>query len=623
MRPWNLDEQARSKERCVPQLVFRQSELNPRGTAVAACNESITYAELEERANQTAAALRSLGVARNDLVAICLPRSVAQVVSALGVLKTGAAYIPVDPAYPPERISWMLNDAKPKVMLTRKRISEQFPAGSWHTLNVDTDWKQITSNSSHFAHNTAGPDDLAYVIYTSGSTGRPKGVEITHGNLLNLVLWHQQAFEVEAADRATLLASPAFDAAVWELWPYLTAGASVYLPADNIRNDPESIRDFLVAQGITISFVATPLAESMIELPWPMETRLRVLLTGADMLHRHPPPGLPFQLVNNYGPTECTVVTTSGVVRPGGSQDGCPSIGRPISNVQVYLLDEQREEVSIGTPGEIYIGGAGVARGYLNAPELTAANFVTHPAASETGGRLYRTGDLARYLPDGEIAFLGRIDEQIKIRGFRIEPNEIIAALAENPHIHASYVMAREDGDHEKHLTAYVVAKPGACLTDKELREQLASRLPRHMIPEVFVGIDSLPLNASGKIDRSALPVPDDSNSLHLDNYVAPRTPFEERIATILAPLLGLGRVSVEENFFLLGGHSLLGTQLIARMRQTFGVDLSLRTLFDCPTVAALSNEIERLVYARLEAMSEEEADQFLQELNEQPPESV
>jgi amino acid adenylation domain-containing protein len=611
LRRWNTTRQKYPQTRSVPELVSVQAELGRDRVALCACNETLTYGDLETRSNQVAGFLRSLGVDRNALVGVCVPRSAALAVAALGVLKAGAAYVPLDPAYPSERIDWMLEDARPTVLLTRRRIGEQLARGSWKTIHLDADWKQISSQAPETASCVAGLKELAYVIYTSGSTGRPKGVQVRHDSLLNLVFWHQRTFEVGARDRATQLASPGFDAAVWELWPYLTAGASVYLPADAIRNDPEALRDFIVNQGITISFAPTPLAERMINLPWPAETSLRVLLTGADTLHTYPPANLPFKLVNNYGPTECTVVATSGAVGSKGSHEGCPSIGRPISNVQIYLLDERQHEVAIGSVGEIYIGGAGVAQGYLNSPELSAAKFIVNPFKGESTELLYRTGDLARYLPNGEISFLGRVDEQIKIRGFRIEPSEIIRVLADHPTIQASYVMAREQGPDEKQLVAYIVLKPGQHPMDKELREFLGRQLPQHMVPDVFVRIDALPLNGSGKIDRAALPEPGEL-SRAVDDYIAPRTPVEKQVTEIVAPLLGIEMVSVEENFFLLGGHSLLGTQLIARIRQVFGVELSLRSLFECSTVATLSGEIERLLYLRLQAMSDEEAEQFL-----------
>lgn len=601
-----------ARDKCVPTLVAAQAAATPNRLALATDKELMTYSELDARSNQLARHLRSLGVRPNVLVALYLPCSTALVVGALGVLKAGGAYVPLDPEYPPERIVGMLNDAQPAVVLTQHCLVDQLSPGKWQTLELDCEMPRVGCHSAEPIEPDVNCESLAYVIYTSGSTGRPKGVQIAHDNLLNLVSWHQTAFEVTPADRASQLASPGFDAAVWELWPYLSAGASVHFPDEAIRSEPESLRYWLVSKGITIAFVPTPLAERMISLEWPRETALRLLLTGADTLRSYPPSGLPFTLVNNYGPTECTVVATSGPVHPNGNRDMLPSIGRPISNVQVYILDEQLQRAPVGVVGEIYIGGAGVGQGYLNAPELTAARFIASPFGSKPNGRLYKTGDLGCYLPDGQIAFRGRVDDQIKIRGYRVEPNEIIATLAKHPAVAASAVIAREETPGDKQLIAYVVPTAGSTLTNKLLREFLSGQLPEYMIPAVFVRIDSLPLNASGKLNRAALPKPDESNSLHDESYVAPRTAIERRIAEILAPLLGLDKVSVEDNFFMLGGHSLLGTQMIARTHEVFGVKLSLRSLFDSPTIAALATEVERLLYVRLDAMSEEEAEQFL-----------
>lgn len=600
---------------CVPALVSAQAAVTPNAAAVVRRGEVVTYAKLEARSNEVAHQLRAVGVGPEVLVGLCLPRSTELVVGALGVLKAGGAYLPLDPEDPPDRIAWMLNDAKPAVVVTTTCLAERIPAGPWQTLEID---RRVRGIAAHIAEQLEcmAPESLAYVIYTSGSTGRPKGVEITHGSLLNLVLWHQTAFEVKPSDRASQLASPGFDAAVWELWPYLTVGASVHFVENEIRGDPEALRYWLLSQSITISFVPTPMTERIITLEWPRETPLRILLTGADALRKYPPPNLPFTLINNYGPTECTVVASSGPVLPNGHCDVLPSIGRPISNVQIHILNEQGEPVPVSTPGEIYIGGAGVARGYRNAPELTMAKFVGSPFDTKPGRhRLYRTGDLGCYLPDGQIAFRGRMDEQIKIRGYRVEPNEIITALAQHPAVQASAVMAREHSGGDKQLIAYIVPTAESTLTDGALREFLSSQLPDYMVPAVFVRMDSLPLNGSGKIDRAALPPPDESNSLREEIYVAPRRPVEQRLADIVAPLLGIEKVSVEDNFFMLGGHSLLGTQLIARTREVFGIELSLRTLFESPTIAGLAQEVERLLYARLEAMTEQEAELLLKRI--------
>jgi len=390
------------------------------------------------------------------------------------------------------------------------------------------------------------------------------------------------------------------------VWPYLTAGASLHLPDEVARISPELLRDWLVTNQITISFLPTALAERVMTLKWPTNTALRILLTGGDTLHRYPTGNLPFALVNNYGPTECTVVATSGRVQTGAG--GLPTIGRPIDNTRVYILDENLQRVPTGASGELCVGGVGLARGYLNRPELTAKQFVPDPFAAQPGARLYRTGDRARYLGDGEIAYLGRIDEQIKILGHRIEPNEIEAMLDRYPAIASSVVVARGAACDEKRLAAYLVMSNGTTPAAADLRGFLRSELPDYMMPSVFVKLPAMPLTANGKVDRAALPEPNAENTLRDEEFIRPRTPIEQRVATTLCSLLNLSEVSVNDNFFLLGGHSLLGTQLIVKIRSTFGVDLALRTLFDAPTIAELAAEIEQQIVAKVESMSEAEA---------------
>ncbi len=513
------------------------------------------------------------------MVALCLERSPEMVVAALAVFKAGGAYLPLDPAAPAERLETMLRDADVSALVTRTgntktSLNGRPASGAFPEVNLDGDAAEIAKCPESAPTVTVAPENLAYVIYTSGSTGQPKGVEVTHGNLCNLLNWHLRAFEVTAQDRASHQAALGFDAAVWEVWPYLAAGASVHFPEDGVRNHPAALRDWIVAQRITITFLATPLAESMLLLDWPREVDLRILLTGADTLHRRPSARLPFVLVNNYGPTECTVVATSGVVAPAESNTRPPSIGRAIDHTQVYILDDRMKPVTAGNAGELYIGGASVARGYRGRPDLTAEKFVGNPAcsdsssssASATEDRLYRTGDLVRELPNGEIEFLGRIDEQIKIRGYRIEPSEIVSALDASPDIDASAVMARENGAGEKQLVAYVVLADGVAATAGGLQELLRRQLPDYMIPSTFVRIESLPVTSNGKVDWSALPLPLNGNVLADDSYVAPRNIVEEKLAGIIAPLLHVERVGVHDNFFFRGGHSLLGTQLITRI---------------------------------------------------------
>ena len=600
-------------------LVGERAKAAPRLLALSDGSAQMTYDELEQRSNRLARYLRTQGVGRNDLVGLCVGRSALMAVGALAVLKAGGAYLPIDPANPTERIHFMLGDAQPRILLATKDTMAHLPSSaSREVIFLDRESPEIARQSSEPVEDSGTLDDLAYVIYTSGSTGQPKGVQITHRGLLNLIEWHQRAFSVTSADRATQMASPGFDAAVWELWPYLAAGASIFSPDESTRNNPEFLRDWMLAHQITISFVATPLAESLLSLEWPSNAALRILLTGADTLYRRPRPGMPFVLVNNYGPTECTVVATSGVVSANPDHNGLPPIGRPIANTQVYILDAEMHEVPAGTAGELWIGGAGLARGYLNRPDLTAEKFVRNPFSRDPDDRLYRTGDRGFYLPDGQIRFVGRLDDQVKIRGFRIETSEIVNLLSRHPALTACAVVAREDVGHPKRLVAYVVPAADAQLSSSDLRKFLSQSLPEFMMPALFVGMRALPLSESGKVNRSLLPAPDDFNIVRDQAYVAPRTATEERVAEILAPLLGLTAVGVEDNFFMLGGNSLLGTQVIARLREAFGVEVSLLSLFDHPTVAGLAVEVEQLIGAKLCALSDDEVERLLAENSEE-----
>ncbi len=588
-------------------MVAAQAGARPDAMALVCGGETITYADLDRRANQLANNLVALGVKAETVVALCLDRSAESVICALATIKAGGAYLPLDPKYPIERLRFMLNDARPRVLITRENLAAQLGGDSWEVVTIDRG-ANFDSCSDSAPRVDLDKHQLAYVIYTSGSTGEPKGVEITHESLMNLVTWHQREFGVTSQDRASHLASVGFDASVWEVWPYLAAGATLYLPDDETRLSPALLRDWIVENQITISFLPTALAERLMMLDWPARTALRFLLTGADTLHRYPKTNQPFIFVNNYGPTECTVVTTSGQVNPASMDDGLPTIGRPIANAVVHILDDNLQAVPVGEAGELYVGGIGLARGYRNRPDLTAEKFIPDPFRLNADARLYRSGDKARQLANGEIAYLGRVDDQIKIRGYRIEPSEIEAAINRHPAIAASVVVAHGANCSEKRLTAYLVMHDGTTPSALELREFLSSSLPDYMLPSVFVKILALPLTNNGKVDRSALPEPTIENILRDEDFVAPRSPIEQRLSPIVCSLLNLERVSVSDNFFLLGGHSLLGTQLIVKIRSAFGVDLALRTLFEAPTIAELSSEIERLIVARVESMTEEEA---------------
>ena len=605
---WNATARDYSRDACIHQLVAMQAVTTPQAVALVAGDQVLSYMEFNRRANQLAHYLQALGVGPNVLVGCCLERSLDLVVTLLGILKAGGAYVPLDPTYPPERLIFMLEDAQVPVLVTRQHLAAHLPTRGIRTFCLDADATVLVQQSEADPTAAVTVDDLVYVIYTSGSTGRPKGVQITHKSLLNLLFWHQRAFAVTSSDRATQVTSPAFDATGWEVWPYLITGASVYFPDEDTRVSPFLLRDWLVSHGITITFLPTTLAESVMALEWPSSISLRLLLTGADKLHHYPSPRLPFTVINNYGPTETTVVATSGRVHPTAHPDGPPSIGRPIANTQIHILDEHLQQVPIGEPGELYIGGAGVGRGYLNRPELTADRFIPDPFSQKPGARLYKTGDLARFLLDGQIAFMGRTDHQIKIRGYRIEPDEIVSVLNSHPAVQTSLVVAREDTPDEKRLVAYIVLVRGAQVTASSLRETLAAFLPDYMIPSAFVQLEALPLTANGKVDRPALHTPDATNTIGDQAVTEPDTFIEQKLAQIVAPLLGLEEVGVGENFFMLGGHSLLGAQLVVQVSETFGVQLALRQLFEAPSIRQLATEIESLILAKVEAMSDEEA---------------
>lgn len=608
---WNRTEIVYPTHHCVHQLFEEQARRTPDAVAVAVGEKQLTYHELNARANQLARYLKGFGIIPNKVVGICVERSLDMIIGLLGILKAGGAYLPLDPGYPKERLAFMLNDAGVEVLLTHERLCHGLLKPSLKVFCLDSGWPGLAEVSRDNLKNEVCAEDLAYLIYTSGSTGTPKGVKLTHGGLLNLVFWHRRNYQVRPSDRATQLAGVGFDASVWELWPYLSSGASIHMPDEETRLLPGKLRDWLVEHKITLSFVPTPLAEAMVALPWPSDVALRAMLTGGDRLTRRPPASLPFSLVNHYGPTENTVVTTCAIA--GNELEGAksPPIGRPIDNTQVYILDSHLQPVPVGVQGELHIGGLNLARGYHNRPELEAEKFITNPFSTDPEARLYKTGDLASYSPDGMIHFLGRNDSQIKIRGFRIELGEIESVLAEHPGIAAVTVITRDDSAEDKHLVAYVVLKI-ADLTSNKLREFLKQKLPDYMVPSRFVALDSLPLTSNGKVDRVNLPAPDRANALEDQDSIAPLTTIEATIAGILGSLLKLDNVEREANFFDLGGHSLLGTQLIARIRNSFGIDLPLRSIFDSPTVASLSAEIEQILVAEVEAMSEEEVQHSL-----------
>ncbi len=580
----------------VHEQIARVAAAAPNSLAVRDEKTQLTFAELNQRANRLARHLQGLGVRAEIPVGLYFERSTDFVIAALAVLKAGGVYVPLDAAYPPGRIDAILRDAAAPVLLSHKWMSASLAGGPWKTVDLDIDAAAIADHPADSFNVPVSGQQLAYIAYTSGSTGKPKGVEVTHANLQHLVEWHQRAFSVSANDRASQIAGLAFDAAVWEMWCHLSAGASLHLIDDVSRRSPVGLKDWLVAHKITIAFVPTILAEHLITFDWPHNTALRILLTGADTLHRYPNAGLPFILINNYGPTECTVLVTSGPVVAGSMNGQIPTIGRPIDDMDVLVMDGQLNCMAPGGEGEICVAGPQVARGYRNLPDMTAEKFVVEPV---TGRRIYRTGDRGRLLADGQVAFLGRIDDQIKIRGFRVEPDEIVAQLNTLPQIANSVVVARGESADDKSLVAYVTLAPGTTLTATAAREHLRSRIPDYMVPSCFVCLTSFPLTTTGKCDKQALPVPAPDNLLPESSAAKPEqqtqnTGTESRIAQLVTGLMGGRAIGRDDNFFLVGGHSMLAAQLVARVRETLAVSLNLRQLFEAPTIASLAIVVDR-----------------------------
>jgi len=587
------------KLRSIAARIAAHAAAAPNNIAVTDSQSHLTYADLDRRSSALAALLRQAGAAQDCCVGVLVERSSAFVIAALAIMKSGAAYLPIDASTPVDRIATILADAETIALLTSSSQARTLPPGVWHVIELDGADDVPAAAIEDFK---VDPSSLAYVIYTSGSTGQPKGVEITHASLCNLVEWHLSAFDVTTNDRASQVANFGFDAAGWEIWPYLAAGANVLIVDDVTRRSPETLRDWIVSEKITIGFVPTAIAEQLIRMNWPAESDLRVLLTGGDMLRNRPIPGLPFAVINNYGPTECTVVATSGLVAPEGDAEGTPSIGRPIPNALAFVLDDESRPVAPGQPGELCLGGAIVGRGYRNRRELTARQFVEYAPEGGQSLRVYRTGDRARLLENGEVAYLGRMDDQVKVRGYRIELGEIAAHLNRFPGVEASIAAVRDAGTSSAALVAYVVAARDAQLSATKLREFLTRSLPDYMIPALFVSIAQMPVTVNGKLDKAALPeatadklLNDASVNGVSNGVVAEANGMQRRISALVASILGRPSIDANENFFMLGGHSMLGVELVARIRDTFGVKLTLRQLFTAPTVAALSNEVARL----------------------------
>ncbi|MBZ4421421.1 non-ribosomal peptide synthetase, partial [Myxococcus sp. RHSTA-1-4] len=575
-------------------LFEAQARRTPEAVALEFEGSRLTYAQLDARANQLAWHLRSLGVGPESRVGVCLERSLELVIALLGTLKAGAAYVPLDPGYPQERLAFMLADSAPRVLLTQEHLLPRLPASSVPRLCLDSQWPLVSGQPTEAVHAHVTPRSLAYVIYTSGSTGRPKGAMNEHGAVCNRLHWMQKAYGLGHAD-AVLQKTPfSFDVSVWEfIWPLMT-GARLVMARPGGHQDPAYLGGLISSAGITTLHFVPSMLRAFLEEPGLGETCAsvrRIVCSGEALpaelarrcLERLPEAGLH----NLYGPTEAAVDVTAWQCRPGDARASVP-IGRPIANTRIHLLDAALRPVPVGVPGELFIAGVQVGRGYHARPELTAERFVPDPFSPEPGARMYRTGDLARWLPDGTVDYLGRLDFQVKVRGLRIELGEIEAALMARLSVKQAVVLAREDVPGQQRLVAYVVPGDGGAVDADELRQALLRALPEYMVPSAFVALQTLPLSANGKLDRKALPVPDAYGTEPSHEYVAPRDEREQALADIWAQVLGRPRVGIHDNFFELGGDSIISLQVIARARQA-GMRLTPHHVFQHRTVAELA----------------------------------
>jgi amino acid adenylation domain-containing protein len=574
---------------CLHHLLESQASHRPDHIAVVCGQASLSYGQLNQRANQLARCLRQeKGVQTGALVALCVRRSLDMVVAIAAILKAGGAYLPISPAYPRERIALLLSDSAAKLLITEKALRDQLPEAAGQTLYLD---ELGDSLRRHPTDNPAYPvaaTDLAYSIYTSGSTGRPKGVLVEHRGAYNTAAAHIDLCQLRPDDRVLQFAAFGFDTSILELVMTLGAGATLYLVPQDELQVGDALADLLIKHSITVVALLPSVTATLPERELPA---LRILISGGEIcptaLAERWSRGRTF--FNAYGPTEASICATLGRYAP---EDGDPAIGRPLPNTRAYILDAEQRPVAIGEPGELYLGGVGVARGYLNRPQLTAEHFLPDPFAPAPGGRMYRTGDRARFRPDGRIDFLGRLDDQVKIRGFRVEPGEVEAALSRQPGVKQCVVLARKDSPGERRLCAYVVPEPGADCTAARLRESLRGVLPDFMMPSAFVLLGELPLTVHGKVDRASLPPPGRARPALAREYVAPVDDIQRIVAATFASALDLDEVGIEDDFFELGGQSLLAAQAAERLARRLSIELPVRVLFQHRTVARLGEYV-------------------------------
>jgi amino acid adenylation domain-containing protein len=581
------------KEKRIDELFAEQANRTPEAVAVVFGDRQLSYGQLDRRANQLARYLRKLGVGPDVPVGLCVERSLEMVVGMLGILKAGGAYVPVDPDYPKERLIAILEDTGTPVLITQRSLLDRLPHGQQQVVCIDTDWQTIGLESANKLNAVATGDHLAYVIYTSGSTGKPKGVAVCHRSVNRLVL-NTNYIEIKPSDTLAQASTCSFDAATFEIWGALLNGARLVGVTTDTLLSPKAFSAQVEKQKINVMFLTTALFNQFAKEAADVFRNFHCLLFGGETadpgcVAKILQQGRPKRLLNVYGPTETTTFATWHEVRNVPQDAKALPIGRPIANTSVFILDANLKPVPIGVVGELYIGGAGVARGYLKRLDLTTEKFIEDPYSDEPGSRLYKTGDLARYLPDGNIEFVGRIDHQVKIRGYRIELGEVEAVLGWHPCVRQVVVVVQEDEAKGKRLVAYLVTDKEAGVTPQQMREFLREQLPDYMVPSAFVFLDTLPLTSNGKVDRRALPVPDDIRPDLKEIFVGPRTPAEKKIAEIWAEVLKLKQVGIHDNFFDHGGHSLLAVRVMSEIDKAFGKHLRLSALFQAPTVEKLA----------------------------------
>ncbi len=616
LQDWN-DTRVEYPATCAHRLYEQQAVLHPDATAIVYGDQRLSYRELNERANQVAHYLRKRGIGPDVLVGVCLERCPELVIALLGVWKAGGAYVPLDPTNPADRLQYMLTDSMAKVLLTSARQRHLFPGAEDNAICIDSDWPMLSQESTDNLDATVSPADLAYVMYTSGSTGKPKGGMILHGGLVNYLCWAAGEYAAGTGECVPVHSSIAFDLTVTALWAPLVAGGRVELLPEDVGGQ-NLLAAMRKQKGRTLVKITPAHLALLAEQLGPDQAadRTSLFVIGGENLSAeslqlwrdHAPDS---RLINEYGPTETVVGCCVYEVRADDPRSGSIPIGRPIANTQLYVLDRLMNPVPWGVAGELYIGGAGVARGYWNRPELTKEKFLPDPfsktgdcqgtdvpRSEETrdgGARLYKTGDIARYRPDGILEYLGRVDNQVKVRGYRIELGEIEAKLAEHPAVKASAVLAREDTPGNKQLVAYVVLHGHGDFTAGDLRSALRNELPEYMLPARFVFLEAMPLTSNGKVDRRALPAPSNERTTGADPHGAARTATEQSLVDIWRELLGVDQIGVDDNFFELGGHSLLAMKTVSRIREVFGVDLSPQAVIDDQTIAALARIIVEL----------------------------